>query len=144
MAALDKAYEAYQRPTIIVAYKVAENTTIFKGALVGVNEEGYLVPMSHEVAHLKFVGIAEDSVQNTGADGAKTCRVCKSGGGVYVDLSTADQTAIGAEVYAKSDNEVQLDDTGLTEDYKVGTIVALEQTSTGVPGVRIRIDKHTT
>jgi hypothetical protein len=143
MAALANAFEAFPKPTIIVNYKIAASTTIYKGALVGVNANGFLVPMSHAAANLKFVGIAEETVENAGSNGAKSCRVSKSGGGVYVDLSSTTQASIGAEVYAKTDNELQINTSGLTSEYRVGTIVALEQTSTGVAGLRIRIDRHT-
>lgn len=143
MAALAKAFEAFPKPTIIVNYKIAASTTIYKGALVGVNANGFLVPMSHSTANLKFVGIAEETVTNSGSNGSKSCRVSKSGGGVYVDLSSTTQASIGAEVYAKTDNELQINTSGLTNEYKVGTIVALEQTSTGVAGLRIRIDRYT-
>jgi len=50
---------------------------------------------------------------------------------------------IGKEVYANSDWEVQVSTTGLTNQYKVGTIVALEATANGAAGVRVRIDNYT-
>ena len=48
--------------------------------------------------------------------------------------------AIGKDVYANSDWEVQVAAAGLTNAYKVGTLTALETTSTGETGVRVRID----
>jgi len=38
---------------------------------------------------------------------------------------------------------VQTTNVGLTNSYKVGTVVGPETTSTGQPGYRVRIDNHT-
>ncbi|MER3414556.1 MAG: hypothetical protein C4341_10105 [Armatimonadota bacterium] len=141
MAALTKAYEAKHRPTLIQQYKVAGSTTIYKGALVGTNSSGYLVPMAHGIANLKFVGIAEETADNSGgSNGDKACNVAKSGSGVYADAGTATQADIGNAVNVVSDNEVQIGTLGLTNVYAVGVLVALETTSTGVAGLRVRID----
>lgn len=143
MAALTKAYEAFIKPNIISFYKVAASTTIYKGALVGVNSSGYVVSMAHGTGSLKFLGIAEETVANTGANGAASVRVAKAGSGVYADAAAAVQADIGKEVYANSDNEVQVVTTGLTNQYKVGTLIALETTSGGAAGLRVRIDNYT-
>ncbi len=143
MAALTSAYEALQKPTIIVSYKVAAATTIYKGGLVAVNASGFLVPMNHSVASLKFVGIAEDTVANSGADGDLSCRVSKAGSGVFFNTNSATQADLGKEVYGKSDNEVNTSTVGLVNQYKVGTIVAVENTSLGQAGLRIKIDNYT-
>ncbi|KAA0225824.1 MAG: hypothetical protein AKCLJLPJ_01583 [Fimbriimonadales bacterium] len=142
MAALAQAFENYAKPGIVVNYKVAAATTIYKGALVGVNSSGFVVPMNHATANLKFLGFAEETVVNSGADGDKSVRVTKTGSGVYVDPSGIVQADIGKEVYAKTDNEVQISAIGLTNAYKVGTILGLETTSTGVAGVRVRVDNY--
>lgn len=141
MPSLTGPYEAKHRPTLIQSYPVAAATKIFKGALVGVNASGYLVPMSHATANLLFVGIAEESVDNsTGANGDKRCNVAKSGSAVYADVAGATQADVGKTVNALSDNEVQIGTFGLTNVYVVGTLVALEPTSTGASGLRVRID----
>lgn len=142
MPALTQAYEAYQKPTILVSYKVAATTTIYKGALVATSASGFLVPINNTVANQRFVGIAEETVVNSGADGDQSCRVAKGGGGVYSAAIAATQADVGKEVYAKTDNEVQVPTTGLVNLYKVGTIVGLETTGFGSPGVRIRIDNY--
>ena len=143
MAALTKAYEAFIKPNIIAAYKVAASTTIYKGALVAVNSSGYALPMTHATASLKFIGIAEETVANTGSAGALSIRISKAGSGVYADAGAAVQADIGKEVYVSSDNEVQVVTTGLTNQYKCGTLIALETTSGGVAGLRVRIDNYT-
>ena len=54
------------------SYPVAASTTIYAGALVGLNSAGYLVPMSG--TGQRVVGIANETVDNSsGANGDKTC-----------------------------------------------------------------------
>lgn len=52
---------------------VAAATTIFFGSLIGVNAAGFVVPMS-DTAALVCIGIAQEQVINTGANGAKKVR----------------------------------------------------------------------
>ena len=79
MAALTTAYEAFEKPGLVISYK-ASNVKILKGALVGVNASGFLVPMAHGTASLKFVGVANETVDNSGGSaGDKSVNVTKSG-----------------------------------------------------------------
>ena len=144
MPALTQAYEAFERPGLVVAYKLS-NVKIFKGALVGVNAAGFAVPMSHATANLKFIGVANETVDNSaGAAGDKQITVTKTGSFVVKPTGfTAAQADIGKEAYANTDWEIQIATAGLTNQYKVGTIVSLETTSTGAAGVRIRVDNYT-
>lgn len=144
MPSLTQAYEAFERPGLVVAYKLS-NVKIFKGALVGVNASGFAVPMSHATANLKFIGIANETVDNSaGAAGDKQITVTKTGSFVVKPTGfTAAQADIGKEAYANTDWEIQIATAGLTNQYKVGTIVSLETTSTGAAGVRIRVDNYT-
>ena len=142
--ALSKAFETFERPGLVVSYKLA-NVKIYKGANVGVNVSGFLVSMSHATTGLKYVGIANDSVDNSaGANGDKSMNVTKTGSFVLKAAAgfTPTQADIGKEVYAVTDWEVQVSLGGLTFAYKVGTIVGIERTSTGELGVRIRNDRH--
>ncbi len=83
MPALTQPYETHEREGLIVAYPVKANARIWKGALVCIDSTGYLVPAS-DTANLRFVGVAFESVDNTGgANGAKRCRVVKRGTFIY-------------------------------------------------------------
>jgi len=142
--ALSKAFETFERPGLVVSYKLA-NVKIYKGANVGVNLSGYLVSMNHATTGLKYVGVANDTVDNSaGANGDKSMNVTKTGSFVFKAASgfSPNQADVGKEVYAVTDWEVQAATAGLTNQYKVGTIVALETTSTGVTGVRVRNDNY--
>lgn len=145
MPALTQSYETYEKPGLVVGYRVS-NTKIFKGALVGLNASGFIVPMAHSANGLRFVGVANESVDNSaGAAGDRSVNVTKCGSFVMKAASgyTPVLGDIGKEVYANTDWEVQTSTAGLSFPVKVGTIVGLETTSTGGSGVRVRIDNHT-
>jgi len=143
MPALTQAFEAFERPGIVVSYKLAA-VKVFKGALLGVNSSGFATPMTHASASLRFIGVANETIDNSaGAAGAKSVAVTKTGSFVVKPSGFTAVTAdLGKEAYANTDWEVQIATAGLTNQYKVGTIVALESTSTGVAGIRIRIDNY--
>jgi hypothetical protein len=136
MPALQQPYEAHEREGLIVAYPVKANARIWKGALVCVDNTGYLVPAS-DTANLRFVGVAFESVDNTGgASGAKRCRVVKRGTFVYNRIGSFTQADIGTTARAVTDNEVAKTS---TNNIVVGTVVELLDGNR----VRIRIDNHT-
>ena len=142
--ALSKPFETYERPGLVVAYKL-NNVKVYKGALLGVNAAGMAVPMSHATAGLKLVGVTNETVDNSaGAAGAKSANATKAGAFVFKAASGFNpvQADIGKEVYCTTDWEVQTSTVGLTNQYKVGTIVAVEAASTGQAGVRVRIDNY--
>lgn len=145
MAALTKSYEAYEKPGLVVSYKLAASA-LFKGGLVGLNSSGYVLPMAHGTASLKFVGVSNESIDNSaGSAGDRSALITKAGAFVFKAASGFTPTVgdLGKEVYANSDWEVQISTSGLTTAYKVGTIVGIETTSTGATGVRVRIDNYT-
>ena len=136
MPALSQPYETHEREGLIVAYPVKANARIWKGALVCVDSTGYLVPAS-DTANLRFVGVAFESVDNTGgANGAKRCRVVKRGTFIYNRIGSFTQADIGATARAVTDNEVAKTS---TNNIVVGTVVELLDGNR----VRIRIDNHT-
>lgn len=123
----------------------ATNAKIYKGSLVGINASGYLCSMNHATASLKFAGVANETVDNSaGSAGDKGLNVTKCGSFVFKAVSgyTPAIADIGKEVYATTDWEVQIATAGLTNQYKIGTIVGIENTSTGAGGVRVRVDNY--
>ncbi len=144
MAALATAFEAFEKPGLVVNYK-ASNVKIYKGGLVAINASGYGIPIAHGTANLKFAGVANETIDNSGGSaGDRGVNLTKSGSFVFKAASgfTPAIADLGKEVYANTDWEVQISTSGLTNQYKVGTITALETTSTGATGVRVRIDNH--
>ncbi len=144
MAQLMASYETYERPGLVVTYKMAA-IKVWKGGMVGVDATGYLRPMNPATASMKFMGIANETVDNSlGNAGDRTVNVTKTGSFVMKAASGYVPTIaeIGKEAYAASDWEANSSPTGLTNPYKVGTIVAVENTATAGSGVRVRIDNY--
>ena len=144
MAQLTAGYETYERPGLVVAYRLAA-VKVWKGALVGTDATGYLRPMNPANGGMRFVGVANETVDNAaGAAGDRTVNVTKTGSFVLKAATGFAPTIadLTKETYAASDWETQVATTGLTNQYKIGTIVALEGTATGATGVRVRIDNH--
>lgn len=144
MGQLTQSYENYERPGLVVAYKMAA-VKAWKGGLVGIDATGYLRPMDPSVAGMRFMGIANETVDNAaGAPGDKTLNVTKTGS--FVMKAAAGYAPaiadLGRETYAASDWEASPSSAGLANPMKVGTIVAVESTATGANGVRVRIDNH--
>lgn len=104
MAALTTAYETFEKPGLVISYKISA-VKVYKGALLGVNASGFAVPMDHAAANLKFTGVANETVDNSAGDaGDKNVNVTKSGTFVFKAASgfTPAQADVGKEVYANT------------------------------------------
>ena len=66
---------------------VKGKTTIYQGALVALDADGYAIP-GKKAADLTAAGRAEETVENTGGDGELVIRVTR-GVFVYANTSTA-------------------------------------------------------
>ena len=145
MSSLTQPYEAFEKPGLVVSYKMAA-VKIYKGALVAVNSAGYVAPIDPATASMRFVGVANETVDNsTGSAGSKSINLTKCGAFVLKAAAGYSPTIadLGSPVYAVSDWEVQTASSGLSNAYRVGTITNVESTSTGAAGVRVRTDAAT-
>ncbi len=123
MGAASANREARRTDGKLKSFLVAAATTIYKDTLVGVNADGYLVPMS-DAAGLSFVGVAAEYVTNAGANGAKRCLVRRDGEYTFAYAGgNATQANVGDLVYAQDDQTVDEDASLTTNDYPVGHIV---------------------
>lgn len=105
MTALTSNYDAERKDGILVAYKVAADAVIFKGALVCLDADGYLVPAA-DAPGLKFAGVAYEKGDNTDGDaGDVTVRIWKDGS-FKVAKFDAEQSDIGKYAYCVDDNTV--------------------------------------
>jgi len=121
LTALTANYDAERKDGILVAYKVAADAVIFKGALVCLNADGYLIPAA-DAAGLKFAGVAYEKGDNADGDaGDVTVRVWKDGS-FRVAKAAAAQADLGAAAYCLDDNTVA---TSSTHSLKAGTVVEL-------------------
>jgi hypothetical protein len=133
MAALDKVRPKKSRQSRVTPFKVATATEIFGGGIVLVNATGFAVPAEAGVAGV-VAGIADESVDNPGADGAKTVLV--RGSVEYEEFLFAnDSVAAVAQTHVTNDCFV-LDDQTVTSDDNTGAnMVAgtvIEVTTAGV------------
>ncbi len=141
---LTQPYENFEKPGIVVGYKLS-NVKVYKGSMLALNASGFAIPITHATASLKFIGIANETLDNSaGNAGDKSINVTKSGSFVFKAAAgfVPVQADLGKELYAFSDWEVQIATAGLTNLYKTGRIVGLEATSTGVSGVRLRVEDY--
>ncbi len=144
MPALTSSYETFEKPGLVAQYRLS-NVKQYKGSLVAALTTGYAASITHTTASLKFLGVAVETVDNSaGAAGDRGILIAKAGSFIFKCATGFTPTIadIGKEVYANTDWEVQVSVTGLTNLYKVGTITAIETTSNGQTGVRIRIDNY--
>jgi hypothetical protein len=108
VGALTANYDAERKDGILVAYKVAAEAVIYKGAMVCLNDRGYAVPAA-DAPGLKFVGFAYERGDNAaGSDGDIMVRVWKDGS-FRVAMSSPALEDLGADVYVIDDNAVALD-----------------------------------
>jgi len=120
--------------TTFVSQRVAAGAVIYKGALVGTNDEGYAKPLLIDDDVNQFVGIANVGVDNSsGADDdlQVECRVNEA---ILVAVAGADQSSIGSIVYASDDNTYILD---TSPGIAVGTLVEFNTDGDGLSLVKL-------
>ena len=103
MAALTAPYDTHSKDGELVAYPIAANTTIFKGALVEI-VAGFAQPAA-DTAGAAFAGVSHETKVNTaatlltggagpaGAAGALKVRVHKTGSLLYSKAAAAPPTS---------------------------------------------------
>ena len=106
---------------------VKGKTTIYQGALVALDGEGFAIP-GKKAAGLTVAGRAEETVENTGGDGELVIRVTR-GVFVYANTSTTANKVTSAHLlkpcYIQDDQ----------------TVTALA-TGTSVAGLVVRVDEN--
>jgi len=145
MSNIQRPFQTYERPGLVVSYKMAVGT-IYEGHLVGLNDKGLAYALtSSSPSNTKFIGVAaENKICDKG--GSVEINVTKAGAFVfqscnlYDDIGQNPQEIMGHEMTAFDSTTVGYTD---KPGVKVGTLVKIEQASTGKPGFRIRIERHT-
>ena len=113
-------------------FPVAAQTTIYKGALVCLDADGYLVPAA-DTAGLRFVGVARDSADNSSGSDGDTEVVVVTQGSIVVAKSGAGAGDVGASAFCSDDETVAL---STVNEVYAGLVVAV--TDSG--HVRLRFD----
>lgn len=109
MTALTQDKNIARRDGMRLSYPVASSVTLYAGAMVALNNNGYAVPAGHASAHSDIVGIAAKRVQSQSRDGAEHITVER---GVFMfdnDSNASHRVSanhIGKQVYALDDQTV--------------------------------------
>lgn len=111
----------------VKSYPVATGTTIYKGAMVCTNSTGYLVPAADTSGYSNVLGVADEQVVNSGADGAKNCRVVCGRAFLFAATSIT-QAMVGDQMFVAYDN--QFDDSS-SNGIRAGILVEYVSTTSG-------------
>jgi hypothetical protein len=96
---------------VFTGYPVADNVTIYKGAIVALNAAGYAVPAISSASPVVVVGVSEIHADNTALHHAASALCVNATLGVWrmFQTGTTITTAyVGSAVYAADDNTVSL------------------------------------
>lgn len=110
-------------------FPVAASTTIYKGAMVCIDADGYVIPAADTALISNVIGIATEGVVNSGADGAKTIEVASSVD-VLMDATSITQLMLGTTLYVVDDDVVD-DAAGATNERAAGTLIEFVSTTSG-------------
>ena len=126
MTALDKNKDAPRKGGELESYLVEDNVHIYKGALVVLNNAGYLEPATN-AANKVPAGVAYEECDNTlegHSQGGKSCRVYRKGVFKFItaDLVQAD---VGIKCYVEDDATVN-DAGSVTQGIVAGIVAEIE------------------
>lgn len=112
MAALTNVRDTSELGGKYIALPVKGATTIYQGAIVAVDANGYAIP-GKKAASLKAAGRAEETVENKGGDGDAVIRVSR---GTFVFENSTSDKITAADVlglcYMEDDQTVTKTGTG--------------------------------
>lgn len=121
MTALSSDVQIERKEGLYLGYPVKASTTIYSGALVAVDANGWALPGA-DTAGLVFQGVANQAADNSsGSNGDKTVVVSRTGLWKLTLGSTISQANVGDKVYLSDDQTVDLA-ANTTNDVLVGVI----------------------
>lgn len=125
----------------IQQFPVAAGATIYEGAAVAINENGYLIPFTN-AANRSFQGIAYETRKNTtaegyGSNGDLNCRVYRSGIFRFAS-SEIIQSDVGIKIYLLDDNT--MDPVDVATRGLLGILVELESSTFGWADIDSGVD----
>ncbi len=126
--ALSASTNRAQKQGKIQSFPVEDNVHIYKGALVCLNNAGYVEPATN-AADKVLAGVAYEECDNTLAghtQGGKSVRLCRGGLFKFASAGIV-QAEVGLYCYVSDDNMVE--DAGVaTQGVIAGVVVELEST----------------
>ena len=129
MAALTANRNTESKLGDLMIYPVEAGEHIYKGAIVSIDDDGYLMPGADTASH-RCVGVADEEVDNTGgADGDLNCRVV-SGRKFRFAATSITQAMLGDAMFIVDDQTFD-DAAGATNDVPCGRLVEFISTTEG-------------
>lgn len=122
MTALTKSVAREEKESKLVAFPVAANAIIFRGAMVRINAAGYLQPCATEAGAV-FAGTAREEVDATGLANGDCFLQIEIRNSFYVAAAGIVAGDMGKSVFAADDNTVALVDSGNLQE--VGKIIEI-------------------
>ena len=113
MAALTNVRDTSELGGKYIALPVKGATTIYQGAIVAVDANGYAIP-GKKAADLKAAGRAEETVENKGGDGDAVIRVSR---GTFVFENSTSGKITAADVLGLC---IRVDDEGVAVEMGFG------------------------
>ena len=104
----------------LMVYPVNALSQIYKGAIVCVDDDGFLVPGA-DTAAFRVVGVADENVLGGAADGDTSCRV-RSGEKYRFAATSITQAMVGDAMFVVDDQTFD-DAAGATNDVPAGRLV---------------------
>lgn len=127
MTALSADANRKSRVAGIRSYPVAASTQIYKGALVAIDSDGFLIPGAN-TAGIQIVGVADENVDNNpGSDGDKDCRVISDRAFLFT-ASDITQAMLGDMMFCVDDNTI---DDAASNSIPVGRLVEFVSATSG-------------
>lgn len=124
MAAATQPIETPEKSGSTNRYKIAASTVIYKGIMVALNAAGFAIPAA-DTASTKVVGIADETVDNSGGAAGDASVLVKKGA---FKLKNSESNAVAqANVHANcvvADNQTVSMDT--TNDIVAGRVESVE------------------
>lgn len=128
MTALATDRDTAAKDAGLLGYLVQTNVVIWKGSLVAVSADGFLIPAADTTA-IRVVGVADETVNNNpGAAGAKKCRV-RSGKAFLFAATSITQAMLGDLMHVVDDQT--FDEATGTNGVPAGRLVQFISTTSG-------------
>lgn len=128
MAALTADRNTQSKIGEIAIYPVSATTQIYKGSLVMIDADGFLIPAA-DAANGRVVGVADENVDNNpGSDGDLDCRVV-AGRKFRFAATAITQAMVNQCMYIVDDQT--FDDSNGTNAIKAGRLVEFVSTTEG-------------
>ncbi|GEM_PF-3067794 len=130
-------YETLERPSLVITYHMGD-LPVQKGSMVGLDDEGLLVPIERAVC---FVGMAHENHAGVSRAKAVSCVNVSCTGSFVLGFVGWRPTLVDLQRAVWVYDGTTVSGAPLRTGIPAGRVVAIDITSDGRPGVRVKIDQ---